>query len=89
MHAQALREHDHPGDEPYPAGQRRQVGQGDQGLEARLVRRVRKTGRQGDVVADPERLEADLLSQPRPPDQRVRVGSSYSASFRPLATSPP
>ena len=72
----ALRQHDHTGDEPYPAGRRRQVGQSGQRLEAWLVRRVRETGRQGDVVADSERLEADLLSQPCPPDQRVRVGAA-------------
>ncbi len=38
----ALRQHDHPHPQPHPRGDRRHVGQGDQGLQARLVRRVRQ-----------------------------------------------
>src|SRR6266540_873973 len=71
-----LRQHDHPEAQPHPAGQRRHVGQGHDRLDTRLVRRIAQTRWQGDVVADPQRLEARLLGQPRPPDHRVRVGAA-------------
>jgi hypothetical protein len=58
------------------------IGQGGEGgeagdeLDARLVGRVRRVGREGHVIAHPQGLEAGVLGPVRPPGQHARVDAA-------------
>jgi hypothetical protein len=48
------------------------MAQRDNGFQARLIGGVGRVGGQRDVIADPDRLEAGVLGQPRAPRERLR-----------------